>query len=72
MTEDHIVALRDAILAAVRDGSDLGDLLAAALGRAAIELGSVQALTVARPGSWESADVRHLAAWAFPDTWEAW
>lgn len=40
---------------------DVGELLAAALQRAANQLGDVEALVAGRPGSWEADIVRRLA-----------
>jgi hypothetical protein len=49
-----------AILAAVRDEHDFGGWLAAVLSSVAADLGSSDALTAGRPGSWEAAHVRGL------------
>lgn len=54
-------AVTAAVVASVRAGDDLGDLLSHALGTAARELGSVEALVATRPGSWEADHVRQLA-----------
>lgn len=54
-------ALAAAILTCVRAGDDLGDALSYALGTAANELGSVEALVAGRSGSWEASHVRALA-----------
>lgn len=59
--QEHVAAISAAILDSVRAGDDLGDVLSAALGSAADELGSVEALVAGRPGSWEAEHVRALA-----------
>ena len=58
---DRIERLTTLIVEIVQDGDDLGDALSAALGAAANELGSVEALVEGRPGSWEADHVRQLA-----------
>lgn len=65
MTADHVLSLRDALLDIVRDGADLTDVLSGALGRAAVELGSVAALVGDRDGR-EADALRTLAGWAHP------
>jgi hypothetical protein len=57
----HTDALAATLAAVAREGHDLADLLSAALARVAVELGSVEALTAARPGSWEAGHVEALA-----------
>ena len=49
-----------AILQAVRDEHDFGGWLASVLASVAAELGSTDALTAGRPGSWEAALVQQL------------
>jgi hypothetical protein len=58
-TRAHAIAA--AIVKAVSEGDDLGDSLSLALGTAADELGSIEALVQGRPGSWEANHVRLLA-----------
>jgi predicted XRE-type DNA-binding protein len=49
-----------AILAAARSEHDFAGWLAQVLATVAGQLGSSDALTAGRPGSWEAADVDHL------------
>ena len=49
-----------AILQAVRDEHDFGGWLAGVLANVAVDLGSTDALTARRPGSWEAALVQQL------------
>jgi hypothetical protein len=49
-----------AVLDAVRDQRDFGGWLAQILATAAAELGSTDALTAGRPGSWEADLVQQL------------
>jgi fructose-1-phosphate kinase PfkB-like protein len=49
-----------AILAAVREQHDFGGWLAGVLATVAANLGSTEALTAGRPGSWEAQHVRAL------------
>jgi hypothetical protein len=51
----------DAVTAAVRAEHDFGGWLSLVLVRAAAQLGSLDALTAGRPGSWEAALVDQLA-----------
>jgi hypothetical protein len=54
---------RDAVLAVLqgaRTEPDFGGWLAQVLAQVAGQLGSSDALTAGRPGSWEAADVDHL------------
>jgi hypothetical protein len=51
----------DAVTEAVANEHDVGGWLSAVLAYAAARLGSLDALTAGRPGSWEAADVDHLA-----------
>lgn len=51
---------RDAMLEAVRAEYDFGGWLAGALAEVAAQLGTSDALTAGRPGSWEAALVRQL------------
>lgn len=53
-------AAHTAILAAVRDQHDFGGWLASVLSGVAAELGSTDALTAGRPGSWEAGLVQQL------------
>lgn len=50
-----------AILAAARNEHDFGGWLADVLCTAAAQLGSTDALTAGRPGSWETGLVQQLA-----------
>jgi hypothetical protein len=56
----YTAAAIDAIEAAARSEHDFGDWLSAVLAYAAARLGSVDALTAGRPGSWEAGHVDHL------------
>jgi hypothetical protein len=49
-----------AVLAAVEQEHDFGGWLASVLAAAAAELGSSNALTAGRPGSWEADHIRGL------------
>lgn len=60
--EGFVGALSTIYSGILRQGRDLSGIISAALVETAVEHGDVYALTVVRPGSWESADVRHLAA----------
>jgi hypothetical protein len=51
---------RTAIAAAVREEHDFGGWLAYVLANVAADLGSTEALTAGRPGSWEADLVRQL------------
>jgi hypothetical protein len=51
----------EAVTAAARDEHDFGGWLALVLVRAAARLGSLDALTARRPGSWEAGLVEQLA-----------
>jgi hypothetical protein len=51
---------RTAIAAAVREEHDFGGWLAYVLASVAADLGSTEALTAGRPGSWEADLVRQL------------
>lgn len=63
----------DAIEAAARAETDLGGWLSAVLTYAAARLGSLDALTDGRPGSWEAVHVDHLArGLAFDDEGLRW
>jgi hypothetical protein len=57
---DYTRNARLAILAAVHDEHDFGGWLASVLSSVAAHLGSSNALTAGRPGSWEAAHVRGL------------
>jgi hypothetical protein len=59
-SHDYTKQARVAILAAVRDQHDFGGWLAGVLSSVAADLGSSDALTGGRPGSWEAAHVRGL------------
>jgi hypothetical protein len=50
----------EAVTAAARQEHDLGGWLSLVLVRAAAQLGSLNALTAGRPGSWEAALVDQL------------
>ena len=58
--DDHTVRARDAVLDAVRAEHHFGGWLADVLAAAAAELGSTDALTAGRPGSWEADLVQRL------------
>jgi hydroxyethylthiazole kinase-like sugar kinase family protein len=57
MTRDEVIA---AMVAAAREEHDFAGWLAGILAAAAAELGSEEALTAGRPGSWEAALVDQL------------
>jgi hypothetical protein len=57
---DYTSAAHRAILQAVRDEHDFGGWLASVLASASADLGSTEALTAGRPGSWEAEHVRGL------------
>jgi hypothetical protein len=57
---DYTKQAHAAILAAVREQHDFGGWLAAVLSSVAADLGSSDALTAGRPGSWEAEHVRGL------------
>jgi hypothetical protein len=58
---DYTTDAHAAILAAVREQHDFGGWLAGVLASVAADLGSTDALTAGRPGSWEAEHVRGLA-----------
>ena len=57
---DYTKEAHAAILAAVREQHDFGGWLAGVLATVAADLGSTEALTAGRPGSWEAEHVRGL------------
>jgi len=57
----YTTAAIDAIEAAARTEHDFGGWLSLVLAYAAARLGSVDALTAGRPGSWEAPHVEELA-----------
>ena len=57
---DYTIAAHKAILQAVRDEQDFGGWLAGVLASVSAEVGSTEALTAGRPGSWEAEHVRGL------------
>jgi hypothetical protein len=57
----YTAAAIDAISEAVTAEHDFGGWLSMVLAYAAARHGSLGALTAGRPGSWEAADVDHLA-----------
>ena len=58
--ESHTARAIEAVVEAARCERDLGGWLAHVLAAAAAELGSSEALTAGRPGSWEAEHVRAL------------
>jgi hypothetical protein len=60
MAESYTVAAGRAMLAAARSEHDFGGWLGHVLAAAAAELGSTDALTAGRPGSWEADLVQRL------------
>ena len=56
-SRDYTKQAHAAILAAVRKEDDFGGWLAAVLSTVAADLGSADALTAGRPGSWEAQHV---------------
>jgi hypothetical protein len=60
MSQSYDGDARAAILAAAGEEHDFGGWLAAVLASVAAELGSSDALTAGRPGSWEAELVRRL------------
>ena len=63
MTGDpsYTLAAVEAVTAAARAEHDFGGWLSLVLCRAAAQLGTLDALTAGRPGSWEAALVDQLA-----------
>lgn len=57
---DYTSDAHRAILQAVRDEHDFGGWLARVLAAVAADLGSTEALTAGRPGSWEADLIRQL------------
>ena len=57
---DYSQDARRAILSAARAEHDFGGWLAGVLAAVCAELGSTDALTAGRPGSWEAALVQNL------------
>ena len=57
---DYTTAAHTAILQAVRDQHNFGGWLASVLASGSADLGSTEALTAGRPGSWEAEHVRGL------------
>jgi hypothetical protein len=57
---DYTIDAHRAILRAVRDQHIFGGWLAGVLASVSADLGSMDALTAGRPGSWEAAHVRGL------------
>jgi hypothetical protein len=60
MADSHTVRAARAVLEAARSEHDFGGWLAHVLAAAAAELGSTDALTAGRPGSWEADFVQRL------------
>jgi hypothetical protein len=60
MADDYTVRAAQAVLEAARSEHDFGGWLAQVLAAAAAELGSTDALTAGRPGSWEADLVQRL------------
>jgi hypothetical protein len=60
MADNYTVRAAQAVLDAARSEHDFGGWLAHVLAAAAAELGSTDALTVGRPGSWEADLVQRL------------
>jgi fructose-1-phosphate kinase PfkB-like protein len=60
MSQSYTDQARAAILAAARAEHDFGGWLAVVLASVAAELGSSDALTAGRPGSWEADLVQQL------------
>jgi hypothetical protein len=60
MAESYTVRAGQAVLEAARNEHDFGGWLAHVLAAAAAELGSTDALTAGRPGSWEAEFVQRL------------
>jgi hypothetical protein len=58
--DDYTRNAHHAILQAVRDQHDFGGWLAGVLASVSADLGSTDALTAGRPGSWEAALVQQL------------
>jgi hypothetical protein len=65
--EEYTSGAVAAVTAAVRAEHDVGGWLADVLCRAAAALGSLDALTAGRPGSWESAHIDALSYGTCPD-----
>ena len=60
MAENYTIRAGQAVLEAARNEHDFGGWLAHVLAAAAAELGSTDALTAGRPGSWEAEFVQRL------------
>ena len=60
MADSYTVRAAQAVLEAARSEHDFGGWLAHVLAAAAAELGSTDALTAGRPGSWEADLVQRL------------
>jgi len=60
MMKDYTADAHTAILQAAQDEHDFGGWLADVLASAAADLGSTDALTAGRPGSWEASLVQQL------------
>jgi hypothetical protein len=60
--EEQIEAMATVMIEARRANEDAGELIAESLHTAAERLGSINALVVGRPGSWEAAIVLRMAA----------
>ena len=60
MADNYTVGAAQAVLEAARSEHDFGGWLAHVLAAAAAELGSTDALTAGRPGSWEADLVQRL------------
>jgi hypothetical protein len=60
MAESYTARAGQAVLEAARSEHDFGGWLAHVLAAAAAELGSTDALTAGRPGSWEAELVQRL------------
>jgi hypothetical protein len=60
MVDNYTMRAAQAVLEAARSEHDFGGWLAHVLAAAAAELGSTDALTAGRPGSWEADLVQRL------------
>jgi hypothetical protein len=60
MADNYTIRAARSVLEAARSEHDFGGWLALVLAAAAAELGSTDALTAGRPGSWEAELVQRL------------
>lgn len=61
LQQERIAAMTKIMVQARRMNEDVGELIAAALQRAATKLGNAELLVAGRPGSWEAEITRRMA-----------